>query len=30
MIKEVRIYNGGKTTSSINGAEKTGPLSHAI
>ena len=24
--KRVRIYNGAKTTSSINGAEKTGQL----
>ena len=26
MTKESRLYNGGKTVSSINGAEKTGQL----
>ena len=26
MIKEARLYNGGKTVSSVNGAGKTGQL----
>ena len=26
MTKEARLYNGGETVSSINGAEKTGQL----